>query len=50
MMSEKWTPLFTADELKVMLERAEMAASVTIPIERFRDLVYQVMKALDGQA
>lgn len=37
-------PLISKVELSEMLRRAEMAAEVTLPIEKFRDLVLQAME------
>lgn len=36
--------LITDTELRQMLSRSEMAAEVTLPIEKFRDLVLQAMR------
>jgi len=38
----------TIEELKTMLERAEMAEEVTLPVEKFRELVELAIKALDS--
>ena len=40
-----FVPLISKADLDEMLQRAEMAADVTLPIERFRDLVLQAMEA-----
>lgn len=37
--------LFTQTQLQEMLDRAEMAHRVDLPIEQFRDLVYQAIQA-----
>ena len=41
--------LLTKEQLAEMLQRAEMAAEVTLPVETFRDLVLQAAMALVPQ-
>lgn len=36
--------LLSAEEIIEMLERANLAAEVTLPVEKFRDLCFQAFK------
>ena len=44
------TVLMLREELKQYLVRAEMAEEVTLPADKFRDLVLQAMTALFDEA
>ena len=42
--------ILSEDELRQALTRAEMAESVELPIEEYRDLVYQALSAIAAES